>query len=251
VDNFTNWSFLSILRMLRNNFLILSNGYGVATIIGSVLTIFYLLKQKKMRVLIFIFSFIVPFILTGRFWYGGLFGRYSVMIAYSSALLLALLSFRKVYYVLMFMLLFSFLPTFLIYQKKPIPEIQRDLIKQVNINKDDLLILSDYQRPQLPYPNAIFINDNQKNQQILEKTIEDKLLENARVYISQQAADFPYWQYDGQQIHIVSRGDKQKAKLRKYLQDKELVLAIEDENYPLLKIYQVHTKNTILKSSPQ
>ena len=237
---FTDWNFLGILRMLRNDFLILFNGYSLVAILGGFLGILYLLKQKKYRVFIFILSFIAPFILTGKFWYGGLFGRYSILVAYPLALLLALFPFRKIYGVLMFILFFSFLPTFIAYQKTPISEIQRGLIKQINLDEDDLLILSDYQRPQLPYSNAIFINGDKKNQEILENNIEKRLLGDKKIFISQQAVDFPYWQYDGQQIHVISKGSKGKAQLKKFLEDKKLILVAEDKNYPLLKIYRIN-----------
>jgi len=221
-----SWALLDVLRVLRNDFLILFHGYSIAAILGG-----------------------------GKFWYGGLYGRWSALVAYPLALLLALLPWRKVYFErsekegsnerselgsywgLITILVISFLPTFLAYQKPPIPEIQAELVNQISITREDLLILSDYQRPQLPYGNALYIVG--ANQKMVEEEIEKTLKENRQVFISQQAITFPYWQYDGQEIHIISKGNKEKAHLKKFLEDKELELIMENESYLLLSIYQI------------
>ena len=57
---------------------------------------------------------------------------------------------------------------------------------------------------------------------------------------------FPYWQYDGQQIHIISKGDKEKAQLKQFLNTKIVLLAAQNKKYPLLSIYQI--KSTEINS---
>ena len=235
----SNWGFLSILRTLRNDALILFYGYSLSAILVLIITGAYLVKKKNWPVLIFFLSFFLPFLLTGKFWYGGLLGRYSALIAYPLALLLAIMPWRRIYGVLIFILFLSFLPTFVVYQQKPIPQIQTGLIEKINLQKEDLLVLSDYQRPQLEYNNALYINGDEKIQKIIEGKIVEKLSQSNRVFISQQAIDFPYWQYDGQQIHIISKGNKNKAQLKEFLKDKEKKLVAEDKNYPLLNLYQL------------
>ncbi|MBU3956671.1 glycosyltransferase family 39 protein [Patescibacteria group bacterium] len=232
-----SWTLLDILRVLRNDFLILFYGYSIAAILGGIIAFVWLIRQKKFKTLIFLSLFIASFAITGKFWYGGLYGRWSALVVYPLALLLALVPWRKIYWGLMVILVISFLPTFLAYQKPPIPEIQAELVNQSSITREDLLILSDYQRPQLPYDNALYIVG--ANQKMVEEEIEMALKENHRVFISQQAITFPYWQYDGQEIHIISRGNSEKAHLKKFLEDKELELISEDKNYPLLSIYQI------------
>jgi len=86
---------------------------------------------KNFPILIFFLSFLLPFLLTGKFWYGGLFGRYLVLIAYPLALLLAIMPWpasptrfaarrgqggRKIYAILLIILFLTFLPTFWFYQ---------------------------------------------------------------------------------------------------------------------------------------
>ena len=177
------------------------------------------------------------FAITGRFWCGGLYGRWSALAAYPLALLLALLPWRKVYWGLIIVLIISFIPTLLDYQKTSVPGVQAGLIRESGLTDEDLLILSDYQRPQLPYNNALYIAG--ANQKMVEEEIERALRKDRRVFISQQAITFPYWQYDGQEIHIISKGNPEKAHLKKFLEDKELELIMEDENYSLLSIYEV------------
>jgi len=247
---FSGWNILNILRMLRNDGLILFYGYSLAAILGLMITGFYLVKQKKWPLIIFLLTFFLPFIIIGKFWYGGLFGRYSVLIAYPLALLLALMPWRKIYGIMILILFLSFLPTFIAYQKTPIPQIEASLIDKINLKENDILILSDYQRPQLDYRNALYLNGDEKMQKAIEENIDKKLLQGDRVFISQQAINFPYWQYDGQQIHIISKGNKihliskgnkDKAQLKEFLKDKEKELVAEDKEYPLLAIYQIRT----------
>ncbi|MCJ7804322.1 glycosyltransferase family 39 protein, partial [Patescibacteria group bacterium] len=95
---FSGWSLINILRMLRNDSLILFYGYSAAAILGLIISGFYLLKEKKWPLVIFLLSFFIPFIISGKFWYGGLFGRYSALVAYPLALILALIPWRKIYW---------------------------------------------------------------------------------------------------------------------------------------------------------
>lgn len=234
---FSGWTLLNILRMLRNDFFILLHGYSIAAILGGLIALVLLVRQKKYKKLLLVFCFLLPFFFTGKFWYGGLFGRYSALVAYPLALLLALIPWEKIYWLMVSILILCFMPTFWVYRQTPISEIQASLINQSGITSGDLLVLSDYQRPQLPYRNAFYISSN--NQKMIEEKIEAALRENYRVFISQQAITFPYWQYDGQQIHIISKGNKEKAQLKNFLEDKKLELVVEDKNYPLLLIYQV------------
>jgi len=235
----SGWSLLNILRMLRNDILILFHGYSLSAILVLIVSGIYLIKKKNWLVLIFFLSFFLPFLLTGKFWYGGLFGRYSALIAYPLALLLGIMPWRRIYWFLITILFLSFLLTFVVYQKTPIRQIEATLINQINLKENDILILSDYQRPQLDYRNAFYLNGDEKIQEVIEENINEKLSQGDKVFISQQAIDFPYWQYDGQQIHIISKGNKNKAQLKEFLKDKKLDLASEDFQYPLLTIYRL------------
>jgi 4-amino-4-deoxy-L-arabinose transferase-like glycosyltransferase len=236
---FTDWGFLNLLRTIRNDVLILFYGYSISAILGLIVSGYLLIKKKKYLLLIFILSFFLPFFLSGKFWYGGLFGRYSILIAYPLALLLALIPWRKIYALLVIILFFSFLPTFMVYQKEPVAKIQASLIKEINLNTDDLLILSDYQRPQLTYNQALYLGGDVNQQKIIEEKILEVLSSDKRVFIAQQAMDFPYWQYDGQEVHIISKGDKNKSQLKDFLKDKKLAIRANDLRYPLLTVYEL------------
>lgn len=236
---FTDWGFLNLLRTIRNDVLILFHGYSISAILGLIISGYYLIKKKKYLFLIFLLSFFLPFFLTGKFWYGGLFGRYSILIAYPLALLLTLIPWRKIYVLLIIILFFSFLPTFVAYQKEPVGEIQTNLIKEINLNANDLLILSDYQRPQLVYNQALYLGGDISQQKLIEEKILGALSSGKKVFITQQARDFPYWQYDGQEVHIVSKGDKNKSQLKSFLRDKKLVIRANDLRYPLLTVYEL------------
>ena len=236
-----NWNFLNFLRILRNDFLILVNGYRSVSLLIILVGFFTMIKKRQWNFLIFFLSFLIPFLATGKFWYGGLFGRYSSLISYPLALFLAFSFSKRIFWLLVFFLILFSLPTFLAYQKPPVFEIQKEIISEVNIGNDPLFVFSEYQRPwtENDYSSALFVNGDDQDLKILEEKIEIAIEDKKSVFISQQAINFPYWQYDGQQIHIISKGDIQKAKLKSFLENKNLVLIVGDKDYPLLNIFQI------------
>lgn len=234
------WGMAPLLRSLRNIFLITVFGYSPVVFIPLLFVLFSFFKKRQWSRLVFIFIFLLLFLITGKFWYGGFYGRYSVMISYLYALVFGLFYRKKIlYWLLIICLLVNFIFTFLAYRKKPIPLIQAELIQKAQINNNDLLIMSDYQRPQLPYPNAVFINGDQLIQKKIEDKITGYLQLGRRVFITQQAITFPYYQYDGQLLHIISFGDRNKAVIKNYLKNKKLKLVVEDKDYTLLNVYEV------------
>lgn len=235
----SNWTLIDIFRMLKNDFLIGIYGYSLPVIFVSLFYLFNIFKKRKFHLLIFFGSFLLPFFVTGKFWYGGLFGRYSSFVAYPLALMVVLIPYRKIFWLVMVGLMMTFFPVFFAYQKEPVPKIQDQLIKESGFGKNDLLLLSDYQRPQLEFKNALYLGADRKKQKEIEEKIEKAIRQGQKVFISQQAVTFPYWQYDGQQIHIISRGDKDKAQLKNFIKNKKLILQAEEKAYPLLKVYEI------------
>jgi len=236
---FTNWSLIDIARIIRNSFLIIINGYSLLVPLILIIFIVYWIKNKKWPEIVFFLSFFIPFFLTAKFWYGGLYGRYSSFVGYGLALLIALISNKKLYWLTILTILLVFIPCLIAYQQIPYPQAQRQIIKQTGFSKNNLLILSDYQRPHLTYKNALYINGDKNEQKIIEDKINQALKNKQRILISEQAITFPYWQYDGQQIHIISKGDIDKAVMKKFLQNKKLIKVASDKNCPLLSVYQI------------
>lgn len=239
-----DFSYLNILRMSRNAFLITLNGYSIASLISIVIFIFLIIRENNKKMILFSFFFLFPFILTAKFWYGGLYGRYSSFIAYFITITFSFiyLKFKRLYFVLLFILITSFIPTFIKYQKTPIFLIQESLIKEIDIKSNDIIILSDYQRPQLNIVNSYFLLPDQNKNKEIENIITNKLLSNSKVYITKQAIDYPYWQYDGQEIQIISKGDFNKTSLNDYLRDKELKLVSFNKEHPHLDVYEIKSK---------
>ena len=236
---FKSWSIIDIVRIIRNSLLIMINGYSFLLPLLIVVIFINWIRNKNWPEIIFFFSFFIPFFLTGRFWYGGLYGRYGSFIAYGLALMIALIPNRIIYYLMIISIIIAFIPTFIAYQKSPIPLIQKKLISQIDFTNKDLIILSDYQRPQLTYPNGLYINGNDEETKTVEKKILMTLKNNRKVFISQQAITFPYWQYDGQQIHIISKKNTGKSVLNQFLHNKKLIKVAVEEKYPFFSIYQI------------
>lgn len=242
---FREFSFLNILRSLRNVTLILLNGYSFASLISILIFFFLVIKEKDKKIILFSFLFLIPFFLTGKYWYGGLFGRYSSFITYFLAIIFSqiYLKSKRAYFVLLVILTVSFIPTFIKYQQTPIYLIQNSLIKKINVQKEDIIILSDYQRPQLELNNSFFLSPDQSINTETKNLITTRLLsKEGRVFVTKQAINYPYWQYDGQEIHIVSKGNLEKAYLRNYLSDKDLTLVSFIEDYPFLDVYEIKSK---------
>ncbi len=234
----TNWSLVDITRTLKNSFLILVNGYSPLISLVLIVFIIYWVKNKKWPEIVFFLSFFIPFFLTAKFWYGGLYGRYSSFFSYCLALLIALILNKKLYWLIILSILLVFISCLVTYQQIPYPQTQKQIIEQAGFSGKDLLILSDYQRPQLTYKKALYINGDKNEQKNIENKINQALKNKQRVLISKQAITFPYWQYDGQQIHIISKGDKNKAMMNEFLKTKELDLISKNKDFPLLNIYQ-------------
>ena len=74
-------------------------------VLGGIIVFVWLIKQKNYKLIIFISLFIACFVITGRFWYGGLYGRWSALVAYPLALFLALLPWRRIYWGLILVLI--------------------------------------------------------------------------------------------------------------------------------------------------
>jgi hypothetical protein len=244
---FSDWNVFGLARSARNMVLISWHGYPPAPIILFLFAIGIIKIKKvgdKKAIIILTLSFLVPFFISGKFWYGGLFGRYGSLVGYFFALIAGLIRSKKIYYLYLFSTFVFFLPTFIAYQKPPIAEIQKEIISKIEIDENDLLVLSDYQRPQLSYPNALYIV-NDLNEKEIVKAVEKTLKNNKNVYISNQALTFPYWQYDGQQIHIVSKNNKKSGLLETKLINYQLKIAISSKNYPLLSVYQTNFKKNL------
>ncbi len=235
----TDLSLINLLRVLRNDFLILINGYSIFTLPIVALVLTRLFLEKRYREIILLLSFFIPFLVTGKFWYGGLYGRYSTMVAYAFGLCFGLMLSKNAYWLMTAGSILFFIPTFLIYQQKPIALIEKTMIEKVLTDKKNLLILSDYQRPQLSLTNTLYANGSLNDQKKLEEAIMLAFSENRRVFISEQAVTFPYYQYDGQQLHIISKGNVRKSLFSYFLKDKKLIPVVSDNNYPLLTIYEI------------
>ena len=233
---------MNILRTARNDSLILIFGYGVATVLASLLSLYSLIKNRRWPVILWLLSFFVPFFISGKFWYGGLYGRYSVLIALPLGIMYGLIKNKKAYYLFICVLFVSFLSTFLVYLKTPIPLIQNYLIDRAGIKEEDLLVLSDYQRPQIPLENGLYVNGVGDNKSEIEVKIKNALEIGKRVFITQQAVNFPYWQYDGQQIHIISKNNDGRAILNDFLDSHNIVGIASDIDFPLLSIYRIKKK---------
>ncbi len=236
---FADWSLATVARVFRNSLFIIYYGYSPAALLASILFVGYAYHRKLYKVLWFFLVFFLPFFLSSKFWIGGLFGRYGALVAYPLALAMALLPWKKLYWISLAIVFGWWVTTVSVYKQPPVTTLQAQLLKQVISTPNDLVLLSEYQRPQLPYPNALYVNGSREDTDKIVAVVEVALRENRRVFITQQAMTFPYWQYDGQQLHIISKGSSTKASLYQYISQKQLKLVTGMPEYPLLNIYLI------------
>jgi hypothetical protein len=240
-----NLSLLNMARIIRNDIFVVYYGYGLASAAALLVSSVSLLKKRDFRNLALQTIFLLPFLLTGNFWYGGLYGRYGVLLFFGIGVGFLIINRMSTwfYWLLILILLFNFLPTFIRYQKKPFYLIEEQLISNLAPNKETLLIFSDYQRPFLNFSNAVhdavYITGDDGLNALARERIDEALFEKKEVFITEQAVTFPYWQYDGQEVQIISKRKNYKSVLTDYLYDKKLVIASKDEAFPLLDVFRL------------
>jgi hypothetical protein len=211
-------------------------------IVGSLV---YFVYKKKYKELVILGLLLLPFYLTGKFWYGGFMGRYNSFAAYIFAVLFAYIKPRKLYIAVILATLLFYLPAITTYKKTPIPKTQAKLIKLVQAKEAaKLIIISDYQRPQLEYENifnknyAVILDNDEANNNTIVK-INNALANNQTVLITSQAITFPYFQYEGQTISPLSKGSTNKTKLYPYLKNKRFVKVSHNNLKIGLNLYKI------------
>jgi hypothetical protein len=241
---FQNLTITDFVRTLRNAIYILSFGYTPLGLLAITISFWRLLQKKQQQYFFFYLAFVFSFLLTAKFWYGGLYGRYSSLFAYGLALLLATQLRRIEYWLTLFSVFVIFSATGILYQQTPIAKIQAELIAQLPKKKKQILVISDYQRPQLEYEKAltfktlVITDSDYLNKQVIIKLKQAKK-NNYSVYFTKQALTFPYYQYDGQALHILSKSSSRKTKLYNFLQKRKLVVIKKTPNNKYLDIYKL------------
>lgn len=231
---------LGFLRTARNAIYVLTLGYAPLAIILCLYFYYQGFKQKRYKLIIFVTSWFVCYLFSLSIWHASLFGRLGALITYPMALIFGVTRNKYVYGTLLATTVIVFIITLIAYRQIPIPARQYNLLTTANISSSDMLVVSDYQRPQLEqyYSNLQTISGG--TYQTVQIKITAALKENKRIYITQQALTYPYWQYDGQTIHILSKGNSDKAHLTEYLKDKKLKIEAYDSDYPLLTVYRLY-----------
>jgi len=245
LGGFSVWE---IGRTLRNCLLILFTGFSPAAFLALIVGGFYCLKNRRWFLLLTALVIGGIFYLTGKYWYGGLYGRYSAFIAFPLALIFAKTLSQKEYLLSLGILVVFFGSTVTQYLQKPLPQIQATIIRSLPNWQQQYLVISDYQRPQLEYEGinsqkTLIVTDNQTTNQKLEHKIKAILEAGQPVYLTAQAVHFPYYQYDGQALHIIGQNRQGQPKLATFLNSKNLKLAIINYQQPYLNLYRLELFN--------
>ncbi|NTU47177.1 hypothetical protein HGA88_06130 [Candidatus Roizmanbacteria bacterium] len=231
-----------LLRMIRNGIYILSIGY-TPIVSGVILfAVYRLIEEKKLLLLSGLIVCFCCFFTSISFWHGGLVGRLGGLIGYCLALLMALFLSKKWYAIVLLTVIAAFCYTIFLFRfTPPLPIVQKQIVSEIPINKNDIVVISDYQRPQLEgaFPSRMLAVGSATYKDVMQEIDRTLGQEQNHVYITNQAATFPYWQYDGQMLHILSFGNYKKAHLHDFLLHKKLVRIASNPNFPFLEVYEI------------
>ena len=232
-------SLMGVLRAVRNSVVVVWYGYNPLLLIVVPVVMALLIKKRQWAGIGFIGFGLLGFFANMSIWHAGLYGRIGGLAAYTFALAIALLPKKALYIIVVGSSAVLCGITAFHYLQTPVPLVQERVFSQIHLQKGDVLVLSDNQRPQLEerYPHALYIGS--ATIQTTQEKIQQAMLSHKTIYISQQAVTAPYFQYDGQEIHMLSKGDVTKAYLYPLLQKRQLLSKAGTSQYPLLTIYQV------------
>lgn len=228
---------IGFLRVVRNTGLVLLQGYGPVIGLVWVGAIFDRIWRRDWKSVTVLAAAAGCFVISMSFWHGGMYGRLGAVVGLFLAVLGGLISRRWLYGFVIFTTSISFLTVLIAYQQTPIPLQQKQLLDNAKLSSTDLVVLSDYQRPQLSYTNAVYVGSATYPQ--VQREIEAAVSAGQRVLITAQAVRFPYGQYDGQRLHVLHEGPEDKAHLYSFLNQFELRPVVTDSNRPLLTVYEV------------
>jgi len=240
-NHFSLWE---IARTLRNSFFILFAGFSPAAPLAVLLSGIRFLKNRRFPELLVTALIGAIFYLTAGYWYGGLYGRYSALVAFPLALLLATVLTKKEYLFALGIIFAFWGITVYSYLQKPIPQIQAQLIRSLPNWRDQYLVISDYQRPQLEYEQVttartLVVSDNlDKNRELVRK-LRRVLKKGHALYFTHQALTFPYYQFDGQSLHIISQNPQGKSKLEKFVGSHQVTALRNNQETPYLNLYRL------------
>lgn len=228
---------IGLVRSVRNTIYLLTVYFHPLLLVVISFKTLKFLKNKNYPELFFLLVLFVTLLLFNSFWYGGLYGRVLYPISYIFAYLLGSFANDKIKKILLIIAFVTFFYNLSFYMQPP-----RYLMKSKTIEKyiDDssTFILSDYERPQLTYPNFFYLTgDNEKE---INKFIDTKLRMGSKVYITSEGLTFPTRSYDGQRIHLIA-GKKEKSFVYLTLTYKYKLVEIESKKDFVL--YEVTNNN--------
>ena len=166
-------------------------------------------------------------------WHSGPYGRLGIFMVYPLAYLYARLP-RWIVITLIILTLPSWFRVVRAYQETPLPIRQQEMVEE-SWCRDKQLVFSEIQRPQLSiiYSSAWYAGPSNWEE------VAGKIKEGENICISQQALDYPYFQFEGQLPYPLSGKEGSKGFLLTALQSEKLELEKTDLKHPGLTIYRI------------
>ncbi len=194
---------------------------------------------------LFLMASLGPIFLLQQYWHAGLFGRLSLIGIFPASLIIASAFRLTRSRLLILALILATTVQVLAAQTQPAPlnHLGR-LYSSHNSEGKTLRITSDYSR---------FIFEDNASQVLvlngftelntLEKQIQSAQESGWTVLIDSLALRYPYYQYDGNFLHILSTGRSGESKIKPLVARWEPVLLERDQKYPDLALYELKTKS--------
>lgn len=222
VSDFTSssgGSLIFIFRIIRNVFVQFSSILSIGGMILLILAIFSAAGKRKVNTPLGLLLFLPAFVLT-QYWHAGLYGRLSLYIIFPVSYFLSFYYRKNLIRLFIFFIIFVFTLKIMSIQYQIAP-IYRYYGLYKNTAKSDnvAIVTSDYNRflYQTEDIPLFIVNGEPENGDTVEEFINWNLAEGNQVVVDSAAIRYPYFQYDGDFIHLLSKNYKDNSVIKDIL----------------------------------
>ena len=218
-----------VLRALRNIFVQYSAILSWPGLILGLIAVIFLIKRRQINYKPVIFLFFPAFVLS-QYWHAGLYGRLILYIIFPVAYLLTLFYQTKLSRILVLSILMIFCAKFMLQQKLTPPIYRYFDLYSKNAAGHEAIITSDYNRflYERINSNLFVINGGGINPEKFRGFINENLEDGADIIIDSAALSYPYFQYDGNSYHILSKNRRGIPFVNKIMEQYETKIWAQD-----------------------
>lgn len=205
---------------------------------GAVLALGYWLWKGKARNCWKVTAVVaISYLVSMNYWHGGVFGRVGGILVYALPLVYAKVNWR-VGVVSLLLTGLSLMGVMGAYKgQSSVPMVQAEMLRDSCVGR--LVVISQSERPYLEREIDKYVVTGLGETEGAKGEVKQVLTKGEKVCVSRQAWNYPYRQYDGQRPHVLQGGEKDIGELALALEEFQVELIRQNEQFPLLGIYEV------------